>query len=385
MSARHTEGGCLLLLHTGLLHATAWHKTSKKQQHAHPGMFQGNTCSCNLFSLSTYLPIYLSISQSIYLSIFLSLSILIYLYLSLSISIYLYLSIYLSIYLSFFIYLSLSIYLYLSWNLVISVTFRSMSGKRCGSSFCEPRIRQVGSAKMFRSVLFFSLACCHHGWWWTNSSDEVPQDPYHTWLDENFPTGSAYYASAKSMWQTTGERLGSFAEQSSERGLWLLCDGVVGLAGWGLFGSAWADVRTGCRRMVQVAILVAICIVAHYIWAFCWPVISLVIATVMALTWVVRKMVRIIGSAVFRIQRALGGTPESVDAEYFGPGTGSLPETSELRRFKYASGTEKWVVLKRDGGIVVFKVGSESQTIRTSWYVCWHRGRHHAGDDFVGQ
>ena len=111
MSARHTEGGCLLLLHTGLIHATAWHKTSKKQQHAHPCMFQGNACSCNLFSLPTYLPIYLSTYLSLHLSI--DLSVFIYPYLSLSIFIYLYLYLYLSIYLSLS-FLCLSIFIYLS-------------------------------------------------------------------------------------------------------------------------------------------------------------------------------------------------------------------------------------------------------------------------------
>ena len=231
----------------------------------------------------------------------------------------------------------------------------------------ELEIAQVGPAKMLRSVLLLSLACGHEGWWWTNSTEEDrPPDPYRAWINERFPTDLAYYDSAKDSLRVAGSTMGSFAEQSSERGIWLLCDGVVGLVGWGLFGSAWADVRTGCRRMVQVAILVAICIVAHYLWAFCWPVISLIIATVMAVTWVARKMMRIVGSVVFRLQRALGGTPESVDAEYFGPGTGSLPETSELRRFKYASGSDKWVVLKRDKDVVVFKVGSETQTIRSS-------------------
>ena len=149
-------------------------------------------------------------------------------------------------------------------------------GNIAGQVCFELEIAQVGPAKMLRSVLLLSLACGHEGWWWANSTEEDrPPDPYRACINERFPTGLAYYDSAKDTLRVAGDTMGSFAEQSSERGIWLLCDGVVGLVGWGLFGSAWADVRTGCRRMVQVAILVAICIVAHYLWAFCWPVMHL--------------------------------------------------------------------------------------------------------------
>ena len=85
--------------------------------------------------------------------------------------------------------------------------------------FCEPGIAQVGSAKMLRRVLFLSLACGHNGWWWGNSTGEgTPPDPYREWLTDNFPKGAAFYDSARDTLRTTSERMGSFAEQSSERG-----------------------------------------------------------------------------------------------------------------------------------------------------------------------
>ena len=76
-----------------------------------------------------------------------------------------------------------------------------------------------------------------------------------------------------------------------------------------------------------------------------------------------RRAVRITGRVMYHLQRFFGGTPEAVDAEYHGPGTGSTPETAELRKFK-AGSHDKWIVLKRAQDVVVFRVGSEAQAIR---------------------
>ena len=44
----------------------------------------------------------------------------------------------------------------------------------------------------------------------------------------------------------------------------------------------------------------------------------------------------------------------------------NIPETSELRKFKYLSSQEKWVVVRRGSEVAVFKVGPDAQTIRSS-------------------
>jgi hypothetical protein len=142
-----------------------------------------------------------------------------------------------------------------------------------------------------------------------------------------------------------------------------LADGLLGLAGWGLFGSVWGDVKNGFRRLFQLGIVLVLCIVAHYVWSVCWPIVSLVIAVLMTVVWIVRRAVRIAGRVMYHLQRFFGGTPEAVDAEYHGPGTGSTPETAELRKFK-AGSHDKWIVLKRAQDVVVFRVGSEAQAIR---------------------
>lgn len=86
----------------------------------------------------------------------------------------------------------------------------------------------------------------------------------------------------------------------------------------------------------------------------------------MTLVWVCRKSLRIAGAIMFRLQKLCGGTPEAVDAEFFGPGLGQTPETSDLRRFKFSASMEKWVVVKRDGRVAVFRLSNENCSIRSS-------------------
>ena len=69
--------------------------------------------------------------------------------------------------------------------------------------------------------------------------------------------------------------------------------------------------------------MLGLCILAHYVWAICWPIVSLVIAVVMTVVWVLRKIVKVLGNVTYQVQKLCGGTPESVDADYYGPGTGN--------------------------------------------------------------
>ena len=102
------------------------------------------------------------------------------------------------------------------------------------------------------------------------------------------------------------------------------------------------------------------------VWAICWPVLSLVGAVIMTVIWICRKSLRIAGAVMYRVQRFCGGTPGAVDAEFFGPGLGQTPETSDLRRFKFTASTEKWIVIKREGRVAVFKLSNETCSIRSS-------------------
>ena len=83
--------------------------------------------------------------------------------------------------------------------------------------------------------------------------------------------------------------------------------------GWPFFGSAWAGVCNGCKRLFQgcVCVILSCCIVAHDISAVCWPVVSLLCAVVMTIVWLARRVLRLLGTSVHYVQKWLGGTPKN--------------------------------------------------------------------------
>ena len=206
-------------------------------------------------------------------------------------------------------------------------------------------------------------------WWWGNHTDVAePHDrSWHGW------------ASAKAPW--LGETLDSFSARATqvndwmhstsglegnEWGVWLMVDTVVGLFGWAIFGDAWWDgVKMGFRRLLQLGAVLVACLAAHYAWAIAWPVVSFVIALIMAMVWAVRLVVKVVGKLAIACQRACGGAPEAYGAEFYGPGTGKVPETAELRRFKKYD-ADQWLVLKRGAKMVVFQSNGEPSSIKAT-------------------
>ena len=224
-----------------------------------------------------------------------------------------------------------------------------------------------------------ALAATQQGGGWlfsssntTNSSREVPGEDIPkwaqlwAWMDEKVPILSG----VREGWTAA---LGGLASQPGPRkavswdsGLCMALDAVISFVGWMLFGNAWPGVKTGCQRIFRLATLILICLCAHYLWALCWPVISVGSALLMGLVWFVRAIIRKLGTLVYWAQRAAGGVPEAADAEFLGPGTGRIPETADLRSFKKTGTADKWVLLKREGKVAVFKVGTDTQTIKTA-------------------
>ena len=147
-----------------------------------------------------------------------------------------------------------------------------------------------------------------------------------------------------------------------------LLDLIASACGWMIFGNAWDGVKRGCRFILQIMTVVILCFTAHYFWALCWPMVSLVLTLVLTLTWIVRFMVRSIGRVLYYVQRAFGGVPEAADTKFLGPGTGAPPETPDLRLFKGGSTAEreKWIVLRRDGKLAVFQPSNEIFNIKSS-------------------
>lgn len=228
----------------------------------------------------------------------------------------------------------------------------------------------MGVARLVTAAV---LAGSNQGWW--NASAPPSPAPSRTWwqekADEWLPSMAPWTEGVKNGF----DRLTAIPEVGTESGfdwgIWTLADTLFSLLGWACFGSAWAGVRNGCKR--QCCILLGCCIVAHYIWAVCWPVVSLMCAIVVTVIWLARRLLRGLGAMVFIVQKWLGGTPEASEADYYGPGTGQLPETTELRKFKYQATVDKWVVVKQNDMTAVFKVSSEVHPIRSSGV---YRGRH---------
>ena len=222
-------------------------------------------------------------------------------------------------------------------------------------------------------VVAFSIGHECHGWWTQANTTKPLLNPYRQWLADTLPTAEAAITKVERAYEegwewpewsfglpvgdTWLDRIGSFA--------WLLMDTMVGVVGWAVFGTAWGNVRSGCRRMLQIAAVLLLCLGAHYIWAVCYPVVSLVLAVFMGAIWILRRLLKSVGTVFFYAQKWAGGAPEAADVEFHGPATGVTPETVTLRGFKRSGDQEKLVVVKKENRLAVFGVGSESQTIRS--------------------
>ena len=227
---------------------------------------------------------------------------------------------------------------------------------------------QVGGAcHMVQWRLFAVLLCHGHGWWWngTRVQDPAPLGPWREWLRVKAPGLENTHHQAEGV---ASDVLEGFTTSDSSRwefGLWWLCDATVGFLGWTVFGSAWNDVRSGCRRLLQLGGLLFLCLAAHYIWAVRYPVVTVMVALLAAVLWILRRFMRTIGTVMYHTQRWVGGAPEADDVEFWGPLTGKVPETTQLRQFKPPSSGERWIAVRQGSQKAVFRVGSEGQTIRS--------------------
>ena len=153
--------------------------------------------------------------------------------------------------------------------------------------------------------------------------------------------------------------------------LWTVCDTVIGVLGWLIFGNSWTQVRTGFSLIVRLTVILFVCVAAHYIFALCWPVVSLLMGILLTAFWVVRSLLKCCGRAVYYTQRLCGGVPEAAEAEFFGPDTGEVPETSDLRRLKKGSDGERWILVRRGGLTAIMKVQEASSIRSTGLYITY--------------
>ena len=223
-------------------------------------------------------------------------------------------------------------------------------------------------------LVVISTTAVSHGWWAgpEGPPEAEPLEEQAGWrqhLREWLP-GAERRLNATEEWLAGLASWGRELEGASTWGswdvaLWMVVDTLFGMIGWALFGSAWTKVRTGCRRLLQVLVVLGLCLVAHYVWAVCYPIVSLLIGACMAMAWLLRKVLRGVGAFAFWFQRVTGGSPEASEAEFLGPATGRTPETSQLRAFKRSGEQPKHMVVKRGEDAAVFAIGMDSQSIKT--------------------
>ena len=191
------------------------------------------------------------------------------------------------------------------------------------------------------------------------------KSPWREWLDSSAPSVAWALETAEERTAQVKDWAGSFNGVTEGWSLGLILDTILGFFGWAIFGSAWDGVKSGCRRLPQLGAVLVVCLFAHYAWAVAWPVVSLVTALVMAVICVVRGGIRLLGTCGVAVQRAFGGAPEAYGADYYGPGTGKIPETAELRRFKRVD-PDQWYVLRKGGKAVVFRPNGDASSIKAS-------------------
>eukprot|EP00435_Cladocopium_sp_Y103_P041830 s669_g11.t1 len=218
------------------------------------------------------------------------------------------------------------------------------------------------------------VLCSMHGLssgWWFRENQTAPQEPPGWWsrFGDTFPekhrTIEDWKTWGEATWVSMRDATASLDPTRWEYGLWMLIDTLFSFGGWAIFGSSWNGVRNGCRRLVQIGVLLSLCLAAHYVWAVCYPVVSILVGLIMAVIWVLRRLLKLIGTIFFHAQRFAGLAPEAADVDYVGPATGAVPETSALRGFKRSGDQPKMIVVKRGTATAVFQVGSETQSIRT--------------------
>ena len=225
--------------------------------------------------------------------------------------------------------------------------------------------RAGGGSAMWRSLVLFACAFQSDGWFWVNETSTPDKGPWRVWLDSSAPTLAKALETVEESTAQTRDWFGGLGGVTEGWSFGLLLDTILGFFGWAIFGSAWDGVKSGCRRLLQLGAVLAVCLFAHYAWAVAWPVVSLVTAVVMAVVCLVRGSIRLLGTCGVAIQRACGGAPEAYGADYYGPGTVKIPETAELRRFKKVD-ADQWYVLRKDGKAVVFRPNGDASSIKAS-------------------
>lgn len=199
-------------------------------------------------------------------------------------------------------------------------------------SFSGPNCQRTGWQGFPTMLRTFVLLCATCNGWWFETNRTGPTTPPSWWdqVGEAFPrsrsTCGGWRGWGFDRWESAREIARGWDPTKWEYGQWMVIDTVVSFGGWLIFGLSWNGVRTGCRRVAQVGMLLGLCLAAHYVWAVCYPVVSILVGVIMALVWVLRRTLKVVGTIFFHAQKLVGMAPEAADVTFIGLGTGAVPE-----------------------------------------------------------
>ena len=200
--------------------------------------------------------------------------------------------------------------------------------------------------------------------WWESVPDEPPEVP-------EFVEPSLRYVDwiFNKTYRFTGYRFDKFEGYASPTAwdgwIWMALDILFSGLGWLIFGKSWNQVRLGCSLLFKLSLVFGVCIIFHYVFALCWPILSLFMGLVLTMVWILRTTMKLFGRVAFYTQRLCGRVPEAADAVFFGPDTGEVPETAALRRLKKGNDGDRWLLVGRDGQTALFRV-ADSTSIKSS-------------------
>ena len=152
-------------------------------------------------------------------------------------------------------------------------------------------------------VLIIFLTCsldrCY-GWWFrgqaNQTDDQQPRKPAKSFY-ERIPGLDGWMDRLEDGKARLRELSDDFDVSQWDSAIWWCLDSIVSVVGWLFFGSAWGSVRNGCRRVMQVGVIILFCIATHYVWAVCYPIVSVLVAVVVAVFWLLRRLLRAVGTA----------------------------------------------------------------------------------------
>lgn len=153
--------------------------------------------------------------------------------------------------------------------------------------------------RMTRLVVTCLLVRTAPGWW--GGDGQLPRDEarpdtrqafekYTSWVsNQTFPSNF-----------TMADRVG-ISTSGWDGWLWTACDTLVGILGWLTFGNSWARVRTGFSLVIRLTVILFVRVVAHFLFALFWPVVSLLMGILLTAVWVVRTLLKCCWRAVYPV------------------------------------------------------------------------------------